>query len=605
MKSGKPFGRCGLKRCAAAMLLLLSSTVGFGRDPLQQPFDSQSIWNAPMIEIYRNDAAWDVCVLVTEWGPAGRVTDELERAWGFEINPPSRDNPWARDMDRIFTNLHVVVKNGPDHIAGGGRPKAPPSEPLDAPTRRIDMRPHWNDRIALANPHKGWFHHFPDNHINKYVIARDEDLTEFPGMDHLYIRLAWAYLEPQEGRFDWDVIDRIIDKWVGHGMGIAFRISCKETSTDRIEQQFATPKWVMESGAEGGFYRNGQEVGPDGPWEPVFDDPIFLEKLENFLSAFAARYDGKPWLRYIDVGSIGDWGEGHLHSGSRKHYGYEPRKRHIDLHVKRFPKTQIVVSDDFVYAISDKQERLRMHRYIVEKGLTYRDDSILVDWFITAHAETSTVRSPELFAEIWRDRPTVLELEHYSHVKRGGNWLGAPDSSLAKFGGGRSGADFFRGALATLRASYIGYHGDARDWYTDNPDLTVELLNRCGYWYFLHHVDAPESLRAGRTHTIRLAWENRGVAPAYHPYALQVRLVGPEPAEFEFDAGNQRWMPGPENTIYTQDYALSLPNRLATGRYDLKIRLHAKKKDRTVFIALDPSLLDDQEYYTVGTLDVE
>ncbi len=587
------------------MLLLLSSTVGFGRDPLQQPFDSQSIWNAPMIEIYRNDAAWDVCVLVTEWGPAGRVADELERAWGFEINPPSRDNPWARDMDRIFTNLHVVVKDGPDHIAGGGRPKAPPSEPLDAPTRRIDMRPHWNDRIALANPHKGWFHHFPDNHINKYVIARDEDLTEFPGMDHLYIRLAWAYLEPQEGRFDWDVIDRIIDKWVGHGMGIAFRISCKETSTDRIEQQFATPKWVMESGAEGGFYRNGQEVGPDGPWEPVFDDPIFLEKLENFLSAFAARYDGKPWLRYIDVGSIGDWGEGHLHSGSRKHYGYEPRKRHIDLHVKRFPKTQIVVSDDFVYAISDKQERLRMHRYIVEKGLTYRDDSILVDWFITAHAETSTVRSPELFAEIWRDRPTVLELEHYSHVKRGGNWLGAPDSSLAKFGGGRSGADFFRGALATLRASYIGYHGDARDWYTDNPDLTVELLNRCGYWYFLHHVDAPESLRAGRTHTIRLAWENRGVAPAYHPYALQVRLVGPEPAEFEFDAGNQRWMPGPENTIYTQDYALSLPNRLATGRYDLKIRLHAKKKDRTVFIALDPSLLDDQEYYTVGTLDVE
>lgn len=587
------------------MLLLLSPTIVLGRDPLQQPFDSQSIWNAPMIEIYRNDAAWDVCVLATEWGPAGRVTDELERAWGFEINPRSRDNPWARDMDRIFTNLHVVVRNGLDHIAGGGRPKTPPTEPLDAPTRRIDMRPHWNDRIALANPHKGWYHHFPDNHINKYVIARDEDLTEFPGMDHLYIRLAWAYLEPQEGRFDWDVIDRIIDKWVGHGMGIAFRISCKETSTDRIEQQFATPKWVMQAGAEGGFYRNGQEMGPDGPWEPVFDDPIFLEKLENFLRAFAARYDGKPWLRYIDVGSIGDWGEGHLHSGSRKHYGYEPRSKHIDLHVKYFPQTQIVVSDDFVYAISDKQERQRMHRYIVEKGLTYRDDSILVDWFITAHAETWTVRSPELFAEIWRDRPTVLELEHYSHVKRAGNWLGAPDSSLAKFGGGRSGADFFRGALATLRATYIGYHGDARDWYTDNPDLTVELLNRCGYWYFLHHVDVPESLRAGRTHTIRLAWENRGVAPAYHSYALQVRLVGPDTAEFEFDAGNRRWMPGPENTTYTQDHALSLPDRLTAGRYELKIRLFARKEDRTVFIALDPSLLDDQKYYTVGTLDVE
>ena len=75
-------------------------------------------------------------------------------------------------------------------------------------------------------------------------------------MDHLYIRLAWAYLEPKEGQFDWAVIDRIIEKWTAHGLGIAFRISCKETSTDRIEQQFATPRWVMEAGAKGGYYRS-------------------------------------------------------------------------------------------------------------------------------------------------------------------------------------------------------------------------------------------------------------------------------------------------------------------------------------------------------------
>jgi len=126
------------------------------------------------------------------------------------------------------------------------------SLPAGALGREIDMRPHWDDRIALENPHKGWYHHFPDNHVNKYLIGKDADLLEFPGMDHLYIRLAWAYLEPQEGRFDWPVIDRLIDKWIGHGLGISFRISCKETSTDRVEQQFATPKWVMEAGAKGG-----------------------------------------------------------------------------------------------------------------------------------------------------------------------------------------------------------------------------------------------------------------------------------------------------------------------------------------------------------------
>jgi hypothetical protein len=54
--------------------------------------------------------------------------------------------------------------------------------------RVIDMRPHWDASIPLANPHKGWYHHFPDNHPGKYVIAKDTDLLKFPGMDHLYMK---------------------------------------------------------------------------------------------------------------------------------------------------------------------------------------------------------------------------------------------------------------------------------------------------------------------------------------------------------------------------------------------------------------------------------
>src|SRR4030043_409700 len=186
--------------------------------------------------------------------------------------------------------------------------------------KEIDMKEHWNDKVALGNPHKGWYHHYPDNHVNKYIIREDSHLLDFPGMDHVYIRLSWAYLEPEEGKLSWDIIDDIINEWTERGLKISFRISCRETSTDRIEQQFATPKWVMEAGAKGDYYIRGETVGPDGPWEPVFDDPVFLEKLENFLRVFAARYDGKSWLRYVDIGSIGDWGEGHTWAGSKIDY---------------------------------------------------------------------------------------------------------------------------------------------------------------------------------------------------------------------------------------------------------------------------------------------
>jgi len=470
---------------------------------------------------------------------------------------------------------------------------------------RIDMKPHWDSQTALENPHKGWYHHYPDNHINKYFIRDDSHLLEFPGMDHLYIRLAWAYLEPQEGRFDWDIIDSIIDKWVSKGLGIAFRISCKETSTDRIEQQFATPKWVMEAGAKGDYYRSGTKVGPDGPWEPAFDDPVFLEKLENFLGAFATRYDGKRWIRYIDIGSIGDWGEGHTHSGSRLEYGYEVRKLHIDLHLKYFKKAQLVITDDYVYSISDLEDRDRLHRYILSQGISYRDDSPLVNGYVRGYADTYTVRSPEFFKDAYLKTPTVFELQHYSAVKRDGNWIVKEGSSLSKYARGKTGPDFFRGALELLHATYVGYHGDAYEWLSENPHLTIELLNHCGYWYFLHGVEIPDQFGTGRTYDIEMDWENRGVAPAYNPYRLQIRLDGPERCDIDVAAGNMKWMPKPDGGIYRHAYAISIPKTLRSGRYALKFRLYWDKEKRDVLVALAPRLLDDANYYTIAQVDLK
>lgn len=467
----------------------------------------------------------------------------------------------------------------------------------------FDLRPHWDDRTPLPNPHKGWYHHFPDNHIDKYKIARDQDLLEFPGMDHLYIRLAWAYLEPREGQYDWAVIDRIIEKWTGHGLGIAFRISCKETSVDRIEQQYATPKWVMEAGAKGGHYRMGKEVGPDGPWEPKFDDPVFLAKLENFFRAFAARYDGKPWLRYIDVGSIGDWGEGHTWAGSRIEPGLAARKLHVDLHVKHFKRSQLIISDDFVFAIGDQQQRKELHQHVLKSGIGYRDDSILVNGYLQGTSDRFTVRSPEFFADSYLKSPAVFELEHYGAVKKLGNWDARADSLAAKFGKGKKGPDYFRGALDLLHATYIGYHGYAHEWLADNPELTGELLNRCGYWFFPHRVTLREALRPGREVDLEITWENRGVAPAYQPYQLLVRLEGGKVVDQQFASGNQRWQPKAAEP-FTEPYRLAVPADLKPGEYALKIKLRSPQAERDVLPALKPALRDKVGYYTVGTMVV-
>ncbi len=470
--------------------------------------------------------------------------------------------------------------------------------------REIDLTAKWNDKVALENPHKGWYHHYFDNHVEKYLLSKDSDLLDFPGMDHLYLRLSWAYLEPREGQLNWEIIDKVIEKWTAKGLKVSFRISCRETGTDRIEQQYATPKWVIEAGAKGGYWRKGEKMGPEGPWEPVYDDPVYLEKLENFLKAFAARYDGKPWVRYVDIGSIGDWGEGHTSSGSRTKYGYEQRKVHVDLYCKHFKKTQIVTSDDFVYTIEDLEDRQKMHRYVLSKGITYRDDSILVNYYIGAYPDTFTVRSPQFFADVWRDKPTVLELEHYRSVRRLGNWLGKPGSTLYKHGKGKCGTAFMRGAMELLHATYIGFHGYADVWLTENPKFTVELLNKCGYWFFLHTVDIPDKMRPGKSYEMRLTWENKGVAPAYHPYILKVQLTGPKTVDFEFESGNQRWVPDRPGKRYNTSHKLDIPPDLPPGVYVLKLKLYSAEEDRDVFLALDPKLLDTNNYYKIASANI-
>lgn len=96
-------------------------------------------------------------------------------------------------------------------------------------TMTVDYIPHWDTIRVLENPHKGWYQHFYDNQIVKYKVKDKELFRNFPGMDHLYLRLAWSFLEPEEGKYNWKLIDDIVDEYVPEGYGISFSITSKET----------------------------------------------------------------------------------------------------------------------------------------------------------------------------------------------------------------------------------------------------------------------------------------------------------------------------------------------------------------------------------------
>jgi hypothetical protein len=123
------------------------------------------------------------------------------------------------------------------------------------------------------------------------------------------------------------------------------------------------------------------------------------------------------------------------------------------------------------------------------------------------------------------------------------------------------------------------------EWLTDNPDLTVELLNLCGYWYFPKSIKVTQS--EGLNLSFEMEWLNKGVAPAYTTYQLRGKLIPTDKTaeSIDFvveDSGNKKWMP--DQTI-TEKYTVNLSQK-PKGEYSLAIQLFDTKWETPVEIGL-------------------
>ena len=402
--------------------------------------------------------------------------------------------------------------------------------------REISLTNQWDSCRVLENPYKGWYHHLLDNGISRYAITDDSVFATFPGMDHIYLRLAWSYLEPGEGEFDWSYIDRVVEKYVPRGYKISFRITCSETGRypgsvgEQVNDvQYATPSWVEKAGAKGIIDERGESKN----WVPAWGDPVYLEKLNQFHKAFAARYDGQAWVSYVDIGSIGDWGEGHTYFTTKVPATMSEVKANMDIYLNNYKKTQILVCYKYLFTGKSKSEEEELFQYATSKGISLRCDSPLVDSYLQDHLETWTHSHPHYYDPLYLQKPIVFELEHYGTVKDKGNWLGKNGrEKISKYA--YSGAEIMRNAIKVMHATYIGYHGYAEEWLADNPELTKELANLCGYWYFPLKAEFDSELSEGKN-TLYIEWLNKGIAPAYKPFSLLLRLSDTENNPNSFD----------------------------------------------------------------------
>ncbi len=156
--------------------------------------------------------------------------------------------------------------------------------------------------------------------------------ADFPEASIAYCRWYWSVLEPEPGKFRWDIIDLALQDARKHGQTLAIRLM-------PYSDKNPLPAWYRNSGAR----RANKLTDKDGDiWQPDFSDPLYLKNWGELVAEAGMRYDGNPYLDSVDISSVGYWGEG----WSPYMPPFSFQKPLIDIWFRAFPHTHLLMNFD-------------------------------------------------------------------------------------------------------------------------------------------------------------------------------------------------------------------------------------------------------------------
>lgn len=422
---------------------------------------------------------------------------------------------------------------------------------------------------VLCNPGMGFTTHSSFN----------GDVPGYPESSIAYFRWYWDELEPQEGKFNWKMVDSVLAAARAHGQRLATRIMPANGRTH-------APDWYRAKGAKGFEYiaESTQLAGKkDVSWMPDHADPLFAKYMGRLVKEFAKRYDGHPDIDHIDIGSYGHWGEWHLSFVKEKEeYPFEIKKMIIDWYLEGFKKTPMVI-------LEDAEEGLI---YATSHGTGWRADCMgdygpPNNWNLM----TRYLQLPRIYpsvGEAWKTRPVAFES------------CGTMDTWLKA---GRD-IEFIYNACLELHTSVLNNKSAPvpPQWWP----ATEKFLKRMGYRLVVRSIRHEKWLEPGDILHIEMQFDNIGVAPPYRAYKaiFEIRQAGQRRqgitlASKETDWNVLKWLPG----RHLESTTLIIPENATPGHYNLYLALF-DPYDYKPAVKLAVSGRDDQNWYSWSSLEI-
>ena len=448
------------------------------------------------------------------------------------------------------------------------------------------IRPREIDNV-LSNPGKGFmtFQRFNGDSLNEgsgWTEGKPIDYQEFngdrsnlnyPTTTIAYWRVYWKFMEPEKGRYRWDMLDRVLDSARSRGQTLILRIAPYGTGEERD-----VPQWYREIV---GDEQEWAYSNPVNKWMVDPEDPHYARYFGGFIRALGKRYDGHPDLEAVDLSIVGAWGEG---AGSEL-LSQPTREALVSSYTDSFRKTPLIA------LLMDKKTNMYANSQI---PVGWRVDCI-GDLGFWAEDQNGWTHMYDFYPQEiincgvqddWRQSPLSFEIC--------GTFLRWRDRE----GYDRDDVKYIFDQ--TLKWHMSSFNAKSSPVPEEWEDLVEEWLKKMGYRFVLRRFSYPRQVEANGKLAFQSWWENKGVAPCYKDFTLALRLVSRKDSILlPADAIIKEWLPG--DNIY--DHTLVIPGDVPADRYELQIAVVDRLKyEPRVQLAIEGRQEDG--WYPLGPIKI-
>ena len=164
----------------------------------------------------------------------------------------------------------------------------------------------------------------------------------------LYMDITWAELEPEEGQYNWESIDKEnqLSRWRKEGKHIVLRFVCDVPGQ---EKHMDIPEWLYEKiDHEGTWY----DVEFGKGFAPDYNNEEMIRYHAKAVEALGEHLGKDGLISYIELGSLGHWGEWHVNysAGIQRLPNEAVRKQYVVPWTGAFPDAMLLMRRPFSHA---------------------------------------------------------------------------------------------------------------------------------------------------------------------------------------------------------------------------------------------------------------